>query len=216
MNDSFVRLVGMLALLGKEDIGYGGVQLFKRKQFVKISPSFFRGYECKQCGYCCKNVSLEWLACDFPERLVNDLNTQVLFSPIINGNQPVIVRRILSPQSATKCRYLIDNACSIHDCSPFSCRFELFRVRETKDSGILTMQKSGRSWIVREGTTAQCKIVPMTESFLDQAILYLGELGKFADDLQVKTWIPEIVEFLSTVKFPTFPKEMMVIGENKI
>lgn len=221
--NSTERIVEMIVGLGKEDVLYeeaGVSKLFKRPKVVQISPSFFRGYICKQCGWCCQIVSLDYY-CSTLWSMLREYPSYIppLLRPVkicINRQEKEIFRvantgAVCAFQFPTNKKPVF---CRVHRQSPWGCRFELYKVRRIKDAGVLTLTYPARKWIVRKGTTAQCEIVNHLQSSYEESIGYLVELGMIAAELEIRSWIPEILKTLRAIKCPDFPKEKIIVGTN--
>lgn len=142
---------------------YRGVTYLPRT--LVASPHLARGYTCPPiCGGCCQRFSLDYLPSEpRPEGLRErnvDFDTRKV--PIFSDLQ--------TDHDSRWCRHLstTDGRCSIHGVHPFSCDFELIRLRvftDPRQVNRIAVQLYGRGHAFQRidgGKGARCETVPMT------------------------------------------------------
>jgi Fe-S-cluster containining protein len=159
-----------------------------RPRTLRVSPHLARGLSCPpMCGGCCPKFSLDYLPFedkpyDLVEREVTILGkTFSVFSDTQKGNYT----------SRCKNVRLDDGRCSIHGKQPFSCDFEIIRVKHFND---LTMPNQvltapyGRGWQlfrVDNKMGALCGIEDATQENANEAARKLRRLKGWMEYFEI-------------------------------
>jgi Fe-S-cluster containining protein len=119
---------------------------------------------------------------------------------IVNGNTYTIYSDMQTDHDDHSCRNLIktNGRCGIYEIRPFSCDFELIRFICFDDDTMLTTKLYGRGWNMlridgKRG--ARCEIVDRTDETCADVTRKLRRLKQWTDYFELKTWLPEIIEW---------------------
>jgi Fe-S-cluster containining protein len=169
-----------------------------------VSWTLARGYECPQdCGACCPKFTLDYI----PEENKPDSAKERLVE--FNGKQIQVFSDIQMENNGTHCKYVSmpGARCAIHPVRPFSCDFELVRfyMGTTTPNNRIGLGPFGRSWNLTRAMSTEkgtcCVIKPPTEESIQDTIRKLQRLQAWAQHFGLlETWIPEIIEFLTSTK----------------
>lgn len=170
---------------------------------ITISPLFYRDYKCpSHCGGCCPKFSLvyfEGKRWDLFKELYPDY--AIKFNKrIYNG--VIIYEDTQEENNNHHCKNLnMENGrCLIHKANPFSCEFELMKVRKIKEDISIINKLFGRGWQLKriDGERgAMCEMKDFNyEKFLKDLSL-LKELNDYAKKLNYDTILPEVIEYFT-------------------
>ncbi len=185
--DSVEKIRNQLLLLTKE---------------VRLSPKFFRSYECvERCCACCPKFSLDYFPgprwegfkSSYPDKL------KFLKKRVLDGVE--IYTDFQRGNSTYFCRFLnlTTGKCKVHKYNPFSCKFEIIKVSKLKDGAILIKKKFSRGWNLRclNGEKgARCKILPFNYLEFLEDLNLLRELNEISTQFGIKTKLLPIINFL--------------------
>lgn len=189
----------------KEEIRYNGLVLSPVPLIV--SPNVFRGYTCPEgCGACCRKYQLEYLPWEAKTEEAEE------FELLVNEKKiPLMIDR-QATNTKYWCRYLdtTTGRCTVYHQRSFGCAFSLLAFTRYKEPrhNVLTCRKLGRHHLYtridgQRGT--MCELLPVNQEAIVQARQTLSRLQVWADHFQLKTWVPEILEWAAREPVPTEP-----------
>lgn len=201
------------------------------KKSFGIRPTTFYKDECLSCGQCCRNYDTVMFPSDMPEikRRAEEgqepyqfyLDNCNEYSVYIDGKE---CRFFSVPPMTAKdnhdiwttnhkvlnCRWIFlrdgKKLCRIHEYRCITCGFphmELYYNHE-HDVGFLGHKQFGRNHQL--GCTVDLKR-PMDTETLEDNLYWLGRLQVVADYFDLRTYLPEIIEFLKRVDISDPPAE---------
>jgi hypothetical protein len=185
---------------------------YKKKTYdpctLVVSPLLLRGTTCPaNCGACCKNYSMDFLPTD---KLPKDYPGVELIEKIVDFNDKQYMLYTIkrnNPESK-KCEQMNEaGRCTIHLAHALSCDFELIRflhpkLGSGKPSHMLT-RFYGRGWQMMkiDGTRgALCEIIPTCEETIKDTIRKLNRLQDWCNYFEVKSRIPQILDWIHSPK----------------
>lgn len=202
LNNSFDKLIGYFSIITKKPFTYNG-KLFEPPKTLYISPLFFRDYECPSgCGWCCPRFSLDYFKMDLPTLSSFYPDTARLLEEqvvTINGKEYHYQSITQKARKDNYCLFLElerDRRCMIHNANPLSCRIEPIKIYKVKNSGWVTKKCFSRGWVVRYGSCARCRFKDFDHIALSQDIKLILELGKVAEEFDIRTYAKEIAGLL--------------------
>lgn len=165
-DDSIEKILGQLELLSKGYI---------------ISPTFYRGFRCQQCGWCCRlSFTKDYLPQEF------EIFRGVYPKEALKFKKRIIrwggLKTIYTFREIGKwCSFLEGGkTCTIHRFNPLSCALEPIKVWKIRGKTYLMKRPYGRGWMDREGLgKAEC--VFLNDFFDDNKAIIkrLREWGKY-------------------------------------
>lgn len=202
----------------------GVVQEYKPPERVVISPMFFRSFKCVSCGKCCTKpkFSLAYTVTDYARINAESLETEqewnnrdflvrdMIEVPIVIEMDPSEGMRddLIGIQHTTyvhlfsnqghKCNFLYEKCgkhlCGIHKVHPVHCCLPHIQIDQFKGvSTSILKRQYGRNWAL--GCEAEVSGFDYDE-FLYWDLPCMRKLMCNAEDLQMHTWLPEIVVYL--------------------
>ena len=169
---------------------------------ITISPLFYRDYTCpSHCGGCCPKFSLVYFEGERWEKFKKTYpDYSATFEKRELDNGVIIFEDTQKDNENHHCKNLnMENGrCQIHEANPFSCEFELLKVRKVKDSISIINKLFGRGWQLKriDGERgAMCEMKGFSyEKFLRDLCL-LKELNEYAIKLNYDTILPEVIAY---------------------
>lgn len=155
-----------------------------------------RGFTCPiGCGGCCPRFSLDYLPHE--NRPSNTTARDIDF----DGRRVPIYSDLQLDHGDHFCRNLnrADGRCNIYQVRPFSCDFELIRFFVSEDSTRLSQQLFGRGWqflTITGERGARCTMTPIDPATIKESIRKLNRLEMWASHFQIRTWVPEIINWI--------------------
>jgi Fe-S-cluster containining protein len=195
--DSIDKVVKYFAAVTREPFTYKGVTY--KPHPLHVSPGIVRGVDCPaHCGACCSRFSLDYIPHELKPGRVE------LRVVEFNDKKIEIWSDVQQDHNDHFCRYVqeTDGRCRIYDRRPFTCDFELIRVRmsSTDTPHFMTTQMYGRGWnmlqIDRKTRGALCDVRGVTRDSKNETIRKLKRLNAWAVHFEIKTKIEEIIEWL--------------------
>jgi len=130
--------------------------------------------------------------------LVN--GAEVVFS-LSQKSDAKTIQKVFYPDRGTvgRCKWLLADGefykCSIHPVRPITCRLPHLRFFYRKDLNrtILGVSQYGRNWALGCPVTFEDAY---DEQSVQDRIVWLEELLRAAEDMKIKTYLPEILEYL--------------------
>lgn len=214
---SIFKLVKYLGHMVKEStvVEIEGVfQQYDAPEKVIISEKFFRDFKCKSCGACCSKpkFSLVYTVSDYMRMVAEPLDVkaeQENRNRLVNEmvEVPVIIKcgKLVCTKSCSlfsnhgkECSFLFEKdgkfLCGIHKIHPLHCVIPHIHIDiNRKGSTRLLKRQYGRNWALG------CKAVEGGfdyNKFINWDIPCLRRLLDNAEDLEMDTWLPEIVSYL--------------------
>lgn len=171
-----------------------------------VSPLIWRGFTCPSgCGACCGRATLDYIPGEpRPKEAVEKTIT-------VNNKEFKIYCDEQNDLTSYFCRNLdTDARCSIYDVRPFSCDFALLNINTYKTHRLLNCRKFGRHWAwkrVDEQRGTLCEMLPIQDEWIANTRRRLYRLHMWTSYFQLKTWLPEILEWSSQDPY-TITKEL--------
>lgn len=161
---------------------------------ITINQSFFKGWDCMMCGKCCR------IKTDFVlEEITPELADKFLSTDIVINGQ---VKQIYYyKKDKDGCCYLKENRCTIHEKKPLQCIVHPIHVDKMKDKLYLHKRQYKRNW--RFGCKMCFNIY--TENERQKDIYFFQRLLQLADRLEIKTYIPSILNYLKSLDLTNIP-----------
>lgn len=101
------------------------------KEILEVLPSFFRHYSCPaNCGGCCLSFSKDFLPKEFEKFKRYYPKEASQFKE--RESHGLIVHSYFQEESTVWCDFFKKGKCSIHKLNPFSCSFELNKIRQAE------------------------------------------------------------------------------------
>lgn len=223
---SIFKLIKYLGYLTKVPIVVeveGVKQEYNPPERVVISDKFFRSFKCVSCGKCCTKpkFSLVYTPSDYSRIVAQPLddeqelkNREVLLGEmvkidvLIEVDDPNVRKEVLGIQHTVpvhlfsnqghQCHFLFEREgkqlCGVHQVHPNHCALPHLQVDQIKGTSTSLLKRQyGRNWalgclVVEEGFDYN--------EFLNWDLPCLQKLKCNADDLQISTWLPEIIKYL--------------------
>lgn len=172
---------------------------------ITISPFFYRDYTCpSHCGGCCPKFSLVYFegerwesfktlypneAKQFKQRTIND--GQLVYEDVQEGNENHHCKNL----------NMEDGRCKIHKSNPFSCEFELMKIRSIKGQISVINKLFGRGWQLKKINGERGALCEM-KSFNYEKFLRDVNLLKELQEIPFKlgynnTILPELLEYFN-------------------
>lgn len=168
---------------------------------IIISKMILRQYNCLDygCSKCCtkprfwnvfsKNQYLENLA-----KYAND----PILKEIYNGNKKTISVNgkekdfYVEDHTNTFCDHLDQEGqmCRIHEHNPIHCALPLTKFKRIKDTTYVTKEYFGRNWNMK----CPARFEPLNEEGFNGILWMLNRVKAFADEMDIKTRIDEIIK----------------------
>lgn len=202
--DSLHKIAHYLAMIATAPFVFDS-KLYQPPTTLKISPTFWRDYTCPPlCGGCCRAWTIDfwpWQWVTFKATYANAAKHFRSYMLIVNDSDYLIHSNRHSARGRFAqrqfCQFLqpADGRCSIHDYSPFSCRFELNRLqffpeRETAILGKKLYRNGWRFARIDDGVGARCEMVAVSDETIAiveaRDIPLLVELCDLATRLQIE------------------------------
>jgi len=216
---SIFKLIKYLGVLTKElvfvTVG-NKTQQYDPSKKVIISEKFFRSGKCKMCGRSCNvDFSLAFTESDYIR--IRDSEDSDEKSELLVGLDVVTISIQKYDSLNTFPSYLYVNKnkrcdfavpfnedgiekwrCSIHKIKPVHCALPLLQIdRYKKDRTRVIKRQYGRNWAF--GCPVEFEPFDYDE-FVNWDLYNLKRLKQNADDLGLRTWLPEIVDYLERNK----------------
>lgn len=171
---------------------------------LRVSPLIARGLICPpSCAGCCPKFSLDYLPFeDLPYKIP-------LREVIINGRSFIIHSDMQNP--GWHCKNVIQKTgrCRIHGKQPFSCDFEIVRMKHFNEIGspnqVLTAP-FGRAWALLriDGERgALCEIVPVDHTQAIEAARKFKRLAKWMEFFAIPHKVDPVVAYLEKHQYET-------------
>jgi hypothetical protein len=225
-----------LALFTKEPASFvveGDSLEIKPFNKIVISPSFFKSFNCARCCVCCqKGISpLVYSKSDVDRMLLP--NEEASISKLLKGLKeiPIFVngnKRQLYLYEFEGFRCGFDKltsgddiwSCELHmaGLKQLLCFLPWIRITKRESKAVLTKKPFGYTWAF--GCRAYWEKEFNEEQFLHHDLEIIRRLIEYSEDLNLKTFWPEVLEYLENwYKLykegkVSFPKEDIVIGSN--
>lgn len=107
------------------------------KPLLIVLPSFFQKYKCPcNCGGCCGNFSLDFLPKEYEKFKKYYPKQANQFRKRVAENGLTIYTYLCSDENEVRCDFFLKGKCSIHKLNPFSCSFELNKVRQLEPTDL--------------------------------------------------------------------------------
>ena len=217
---SLSKTVEMITKLAKEDCVFsinGKETKHPVQKSILIGASFFRKFVCSCCGWC-EHIrpTLDYFPFELKRIDKKDIKKDLKqFTFNINNKEKHIIMYDQLDHNNNKCKYTCNNLCLIHSYKPFSCALEPIKIRVKGNNSYLSKAKFGRSWLIRDGHTAQCKFEKFdTNQFNNLDMPLLLKLEEIANYLEINTWLPEIIRYLKSIDLNQLPNSSILIGSN--
>ncbi len=217
------KVIEYVAHIAKEDVivDYSGKHLeFNKPLRVMLSPLFFRGDGCYRSGKCCRNYTITFTQEGYdailaakPEDygqwgLDYTKNDQLLkdieeIPTLINGKSVMFYGDPPTAESNKlhKCDHLYyDNGmsyCDIHPVKSITCIFPHSNMYHTNGVTHIRKQQFGRNWALG------CPVAFTgfnLERFDTIDVPLFERLLRIANDMQVETYIPELLEWFQKLR----------------
>jgi Fe-S-cluster containining protein len=180
--------------------------VYKRKEYLpkplRVSPSLARGLECPpMCAGCCPRFSLDYLP--FEDAPYELQERQV----VVNGKEFTVLSDIQEP--GWHCKNVIKETgrCGIHGKQPFSCDFEIIRMKHfnqlSTPNQILTAP-FGRAWQllrVDDGRGALCGVTPISKENAIEAARKLKRCHEWMQYFELPSKLQSIVNWLENEEY---------------
>ena len=220
-----LKILQDLARISKEDITFelpGGNKFeYEKPKRVSISPLFFRHGACQRCGRSCNvGFDLFWTS---KIGLTPSLSEKLKNYPIKINRKEVDLFYYKNPRNTRKCDFVIYDkenkaTCDIHQDKPVHCALNPIFVSCNKQNVTINKRHFGRNF--KFG--CEIKWEPFNfQQFINWDIPWLEALSKSAEDLNIKTYLPEIITRLTSfplynkIKLGKLPMEAIVIYQKK-
>lgn len=179
---------------------------------LQVSSLLARGYECRNCGACCMNFTLDYIP---GERIPPGLSKRLVK---FDGRDIEIYSDSQKENLQHHCKHLTSPSalCGIHDgpdrpfAHPFSCDFELIRfcVGKKAPNNWLGVKKYGRAKAMTRldgEKSARCTVDKKPhKDAVPEVIRKLRRLEEWANHFGLtETWVPEIIDYLEQGKWRT-------------
>uniref|UniRef100_A0A6M3JLN3 Uncharacterized protein n=1 Tax=viral metagenome TaxID=1070528 RepID=A0A6M3JLN3_9ZZZZ len=220
-----LKLLQDIARISKKDIIFelpGGQKFkYKRPKRVSISPLFFRHGECKRCGRSCAvGFDLFWTS----KSGLNSLLIEKLkeYPVKINGKE-IDLFYYKNPRITPKCDFVSYDdknkaTCDIHQDKPVHCALNPVFVSCNKRNTTINKRHFGRNY--KFGCEIEWEPFNYNQ-FINWDIPWLKALSQSAKDLNILTYLPEVInrltslDFNNKIKLGKLPKEAIVIYQKK-
>jgi Fe-S-cluster containining protein len=110
-------------------------------------------------------------------------------------------KMFLYSNEGKRCKFLFEKdkkwLCGIHELNPTHCKLPHIQIDKTKNSTRLIKRQYGRNWAL--GCKAKCTSFNY-KVFCEWDLACLKRLEANMNDLQLKTWLPEIIAYLESNK----------------
>jgi Fe-S-cluster containining protein len=186
---------------------------------VIISNKFFRSFKCKSCGKCCikPKFSLVYTVSDYARVNAESLKTELEWrnrDRLINEmvEVPVEIRLFTSfdilnvehtsvqlfSNQGHQCSFLFEQdgrqLCGVHKIHPNHCSLPHIQIDQTNGKRTRLLKRQyGRNWALG----CEAKEEPFDyDEFLYWDLPCMRKLMFNAEDLQMETWLPEVVTYL--------------------
>ena len=204
-----------------------------------LSPKWFRDYTCpSKCGACCRRYSMDFFdgsprwkkfKSRYPKLAKENFKLRVVRGARIWSDLQKEGVRLDGKPLDWYCRYLDteNGRCGIWLGRPFSCEFELMKLKKDERSGKrpigrLTQQLYGRGWNMKRidgGRGARCEMKPMHPDKLKRDIALVEELLWMAKAMGKRTHLAQVLSFLrkNSLKMRSgrFPKKPVKFGDKR-
>jgi Fe-S-cluster containining protein len=182
------------------------------KDKVVISNKLFRGFECPAgCGGCCSKFTLDYfpgserleiLKEKYPDAYARLEPRTVEY----NGQMIEILTDYQEDNKTNRCIHLTENGmCGIYKGHPFTCDFELNKIKPHKDTTYITKQLFIRGWAMKRvdgGKGAKCYMTAYTPAARDRDIRLFQELLDIVQAFKLPTnLIKRVIRKLKLYKF---------------
>jgi len=129
-------------------------------------------------------------------------------------------KMFLYSNEGKRCKFLFEKdgkwLCGVHELNPTHCKLPHIQIDKTKHSTRLIKRQYGRNWAL--GCKAKCTAFNY-KVFCEWDLACLRRLEANMKDLQLKTWLPEIVEYLERnkekFKKGDLPKSSVIIYDKQ-
>ena len=204
---SYDKIIHYIDNVSKEDVEIvldGKTEIIKKPTQVTISRYFFRNFKCLMCSRCCSKVrfyncydEVEFLG-EFKKLYPDEVPLFEKSELKLNGNSYNLYNR--KHRDVEGCHYLSKAGCGIHLLNPIHCRVPLVKIKRVKDRTYLSKEQYGRNW------QFGCEAVFPGELSVDNVTAdeknTLNRILKVSESYNIKTWLPEILDYLNTTKEP--------------
>jgi hypothetical protein len=175
--------------------------VYKGKEYLprplRVSPSLARGLGCPpMCAGCCPRFSLDYLP--FEDKPYDLTERKV----VVNG-KPFVVHSDLQ-DAGWHCKNVIKETgrCGIHGKQPFSCDFEIIRMKHFNSIGApnqLLTAPFGRAWQllrVDDVRGALCEVTPISDENAQEAARKLSRLKEWMTYFELPNKVAPVIDWL--------------------
>jgi Fe-S-cluster containining protein len=173
---------------------------------ITISPLFYRDYSCPpNCGGCCPKFSLVYFEgerWDKFKELYPEYSAK--FEKRVLENGVVLYEDHQKENTNHHCVNLnmTNGRCMIHESNPFSCEFELMKVRNVQGKISIINKLFGRGWQLKriDGERgAMCEMKDFNYDKFLRDLKLLKELKEYAIKLNYDTILDEVISYLESI-----------------
>ena len=172
---------------------------------LRVSPHLARGLGCPaMCGGCCASVFfLDYIPAEGRPMVETGMNF-IERTAFVNGKNFSVLSEMQTGNDNRHCKNLnmADGRCGIHGLHPFSCDFEIIRLKHfndlTQPNQVLTAPY-GRAWNMLRidyERGAMCTIEGATQEHANESIRKLRRLEQWMDYFEIPHKIEPAIKYL--------------------
>ena len=212
-------IIDILGSLTKEQVKVTigkNSKIYLQPEKIVLSTKFFQSWICPPCeiNNCCNKIN----TCLFYAQIPNEEMKKVFTEEcdILVDKQGNIEKSKLYVYNRTiGCVYLKNYRCLIQDYKPLQCRIIPLHFDCYKHTIHILKRIYKRNWAMK----CPLKILPFDFETFKRDLRFLKELNQCANDLNLKTFLPEIITYLENneieFKKGNLPKNNIIIYFNK-